>query len=80
MELFTTLFADECTCFHWADIVSDSRSVRKAMITTGAWIAATAIQWNPPLVTAECRDLEHVCALTLVPVRQDQLTAAGSSS
>jgi tRNA(fMet)-specific endonuclease VapC len=68
MELFTTLFADEHTCFHWADIVSDSRSAGHAMTTADAWIAATAIQWDLPLVTADYRDFEHVRALTLVPV------------
>jgi len=69
MELFTTLFADENTCFHWADIVSDGRSAGRSITTADAWIAATAIQWDLPLVTADYRDFEHVRALTLVPVR-----------
>jgi tRNA(fMet)-specific endonuclease VapC len=68
MELFTTLFVDEQTCRHWADIVSQSRAVGRTMTTADAWIAATALQWNLPLVTADYRDFEHVRALTLVPV------------
>jgi predicted nucleic acid-binding protein len=39
------------------------------MTTGDAWIAATAIRWDLPLVTADYRDFEHVRALTLVPVR-----------
>jgi tRNA(fMet)-specific endonuclease VapC len=69
MELFTTLFADEHTCRHWADIASDSRSAGHAMTTADAWIAATTIQWDLPLVTVDYRDFEHIRALTLVPVR-----------
>lgn len=69
MELFTTLFADERTCRHWADVVAESRSAGRAMTTADAWIAATAIRWDLPLVTADYRDFEHVRALTLVPVR-----------
>jgi predicted nucleic acid-binding protein len=69
VELFTTLFADEHTCRHWADIVAESRSVGRSMTTADAWIAATAIQWDLPLVTADYRDFEHVRGLTVVPVR-----------
>jgi len=69
MELFTTLFADEHTCRNWADVVSEGRLVGRTMTTADAWIAATAIQWNLPLVTADYRDFEHVRGLKLVPVR-----------
>jgi predicted nucleic acid-binding protein len=67
--LFTTLFADDSTCLHWADVVSESRSMGRSMATADAWIAAAAIQWDLPLVTADYRDFEHVRTLTLVPVR-----------
>src|ERR1700733_3296189 len=33
MELFTTLFADEHTCRHWADVVSESRLVGRSVTT-----------------------------------------------
>ena len=69
MELFTTLLADEQTCIHWADTVSENRSAGHPMTTADAWIAATAIQRDLPLVTADYRDFEHVRTLTLVPVR-----------
>jgi hypothetical protein len=46
-----------------------AESAGRAMTTGDAWIAATAIRWDLPLVTADYRDFEHVRALTLVPVR-----------
>ena len=69
VELFTTIFPDEQTCTHWAKLVSEGRSAGRPVTTADAWIAATAIQWELPLVTADYRDFEHVEGLTLVAVR-----------
>jgi len=38
------------------------------MTPSDAWVAATAQQWNIPLVTADYRDFEHLDGLTLIPV------------
>jgi predicted nucleic acid-binding protein len=68
MSLCTTLFADEQTCVHWADIVSESRIAGRPITAADAWIAATARQWDLALVTADYRDYEHIDGLTLVRV------------
>jgi predicted nucleic acid-binding protein len=69
VELCTTLFPDEKTCTHWAKVVSEGRSAGRPVTTADGWIAATAIQWELPLVTADYRDFEQIEGLTLVPVR-----------
>jgi predicted nucleic acid-binding protein len=68
IDLCTTLFPDEHTCAHWADIVAESRKAGRAITTADAWIAATARQWDIPLVTADYRDYEHLADLTVVPI------------
>jgi predicted nucleic acid-binding protein len=70
MELHTTVFADEGTCIHWADIVALSRLAGRPITTADAWIAAMARQWDLPLVTVDHQDFEHVQGITVVPVAQ----------
>jgi len=69
IELFTTLFPDEEACRHWADIVAESRRAGRTATSADAWIAATARQWDLPLVTADYRDFEHIRDLVLVPLK-----------
>ena len=68
VELCTTLFPDEETCVHWVGVVSESRLAGRPLTTADAWIAATARQWDLPLITTDYRDFEHLLGLTLVPV------------
>ena len=69
MELCTTVFADEGTCIHWADMfVAASRLAGRPITTADAWIAAMARQWDLPLVTVDHQDFEHVQGITVVPV------------
>jgi predicted nucleic acid-binding protein len=68
IDLCTTLFPDEETCSHWVRIISESRSAGQTITTADAWIAATARQWDLPLVTVDYRDFEHLEGLILIPV------------
>lgn len=68
INLCTTLFADEATCELWAGIMAVSRAAGRPITPSDAWVAATARQWNIPLVTADYRDFEHLDGLTLIPV------------
>jgi len=68
IELCTTLFPDEDTCVHWADIMAESQQQGLPMDAADAWIAATARQWNLPLVTNDLRDFQHVAGLNLMPI------------
>jgi predicted nucleic acid-binding protein len=68
VDLCTTLFPDDETCARWVSIISESRSAGQAITTADAWIAATARQWDLPLVTVDYRDFDHLEQLILVPV------------
>jgi tRNA(fMet)-specific endonuclease VapC len=68
LELCTTLFPDEQTCVHWVEVCSESRLAGRPITTADAWVAATALQWDLPLITADYRDFEHLPGLTLIPV------------
>jgi tRNA(fMet)-specific endonuclease VapC len=68
LELCTTLFPDEQTCGQWVEVSSESRLAGRPITTADAWVAATALQWDLPLITANYRDVEHLPGLTLVPV------------
>ena len=65
IEPFTTLFADDLTCEVWSRVVAQSRGMGRPITPADAWIAATAIQWFLPLVTADFRDYEHLDNLTI---------------
>lgn len=68
IELCTTLFPDEATCVLWADIMAESRIAGRPMSAADGWVAATARQWDLPLVAQDVRDFEHLDGLTLIPV------------
>jgi tRNA(fMet)-specific endonuclease VapC len=68
MDLCLTLYPDDRTCLHWRDIMAHGKAVGRGMSISDAWIAATAKQWNLPLVTADASDFNHVEGLTIVPV------------
>jgi predicted nucleic acid-binding protein len=68
LELYTTLFPNGETCELWSRIIADCFSLGRPMATADAWIAASARQWNLPLVTTDYRDFESVEGLSLVPI------------
>lgn len=68
IEFCTTLFADEETCRFWVDVVVESRISGRPIATADAWIAATARQWDLPLITTDYRDYEHISGIKLVKV------------
>ena len=69
VDLSTTLFPDQDTCLVWTDIVAQSRASGRPITTADAWVAAAALQWDVPLVTADHRDFEHLDNVTLIPVQ-----------
>lgn len=69
VDLCTTLYADAETCEHWVEISTRCRKSGRPMSAGDIWIAATALHWSMPLVTANHRDFDHLAGLTLVPVR-----------
>jgi tRNA(fMet)-specific endonuclease VapC len=69
LDLYTTLYTDAETCERWVEISIRSRRAGRPMSAGDIWIAATALQWQLPLVTANHRDFDHLDDLVLIPVR-----------
>lgn len=69
LDDYTTLYPDAETCERWVDISTRCRKSGRPMSAGDIWIAATALHWGMPLVTANHRDFDHLAGLTLVPVR-----------
>ena len=68
VPLYTTLFPEEATCRHWAEISAESLQAGRPMGTADVWIAACARQWGMALVTGNYRDFEHISGVTLLPL------------
>jgi predicted nucleic acid-binding protein len=66
--MFTTLLPDDDSPRYWADVVVESRRLGRPMSAADAWIAATAMQWELPLVTNNVGDFEHLGQLTLLRI------------
>ena len=65
---YTTLFPDERTCELWAEVKDERRRAGRPIDPADAWIAATAIQWDVALATANVRDFESIERLYLTPI------------
>jgi tRNA(fMet)-specific endonuclease VapC len=71
LALYTTLYPDERTCEFWVRVVDRCRRAGQPIQTADAWIAATAQQWQIPLVTTDFRDYEAIEYLEVVPILSD---------
>jgi len=60
------LRADNDLCTVWARIRADARAAGRALSPQDAWIAATALALDVPLVTNNLRDYEQVQNLRLL--------------
>jgi predicted nucleic acid-binding protein len=62
---FEIIHSDDDTCWLWAELRADCRSIGREMSAQDAWIAATAIALDAPLATNNRRDYEHIDTLQL---------------
>jgi len=67
--LYLTLYPDDRTCAIWVAVVDQCRRAGQPIHTADAWIAASARQWDCPLVTTDFRDYEAIDDLAVVPIR-----------
>jgi tRNA(fMet)-specific endonuclease VapC len=65
---YVTLMPDDETCEIWAEACAGCRAVGRPISAADAWVAATAKQWDLPLVTGNHRDFEAVAGLVLVAI------------
>ena len=63
---FLVLHSDDELCLRWAQIVEGGRRKGKPIQPGDAWIAATALLHNVPLVTNNARDFAGIDGLTLI--------------
>lgn len=63
---FTSLLPDDDSPHYWAEVMAESKRLGRPMSAADAWIAATALQWELPLITNNSRDFEHLSGLTLI--------------
>jgi tRNA(fMet)-specific endonuclease VapC len=66
LDRFTPLLPDDETARLWARIKSGSEKKGRPITFADAWIAATAVQLNIPLVTHNAGDYVGVESLTLL--------------
>ena len=57
---------DQALCQEWAKVRSDRQIVGRPISSQDAWIAATALRHNLPLVTHNVKDFERISKLQLI--------------
>jgi tRNA(fMet)-specific endonuclease VapC len=63
---FGAVYADDALCTSWAMLRADVRAAGRALSPQDAWIAATALGLDAPLVTNNRSDFQHVQRLRLL--------------
>lgn len=67
LEAFAIVIVDRDMCRTWARIMADAKRDGRPILTADAWIAATALTLNVPLVTHNRDDYASIRGLTLIP-------------
>jgi predicted nucleic acid-binding protein len=63
---FVFVSADETVCLHWAEVKNNAHRIGRPISSEDAWIAATALAYNVPLVTHNPDDFKNVPNLTVI--------------
>lgn len=69
LQAFTVHPSNRDLCSQWATIVSGAKKAGRAVSTSDAWIAATALALGVPLVTNNVKDYESIEGLRVLTVR-----------
>ncbi len=69
---FVTLFPDEQTCEILSGLKLLSRKSGRPISEQDAWIAATALRFQIPLITRNHRDFNFIDELELIPVEDPE--------
>ncbi len=60
------IYVDEELCNLWARITIDARKKGKPILTADAWVAASALMFDVPLVTHNRKHFENVESLKII--------------
>jgi predicted nucleic acid-binding protein len=63
---FGVIYADEKLCNIWASITNESKKKGRPVSTADAWIAATALMFEIPLVTNNRKDFDQIDGLSIL--------------
>ena len=66
LEPFVTLPFDRALCAKWAEVTVAAQAKGKRIECADAWIAATALLYDLPLVTHNSSDYKGVSGLTII--------------
>lgn len=72
---FVTLFPDEQTCEILSGLKLLSRRSGRPINEQDAWIAATALRYQIPLITRNHRDFNFIDELELIPVDEAETSS-----
>lgn len=68
LQNYVFYFSDEELCNIWAEVYEFSHRNGKSMSRSDAWIAATALVLEAPLITNNRKDFDHIPNLNIVPI------------
>ena len=66
IQNYTVLSFDVVLCYLWGEVRANRRAMGKPISSEDAWIAATALQYNLPLVTHNPKDFVDILGLDVV--------------
>jgi len=66
IQTFTILHSDDDLCRKWAEAVESGRRNGRPIDTADAWVAATALLYNVPVVTHNRKHFAGVDGLTII--------------
>lgn len=75
---FVFVSADEIVCLHWAESKYNARRIGHPISCEDAWIAATALAYDAPLVTHNLDDFLNVP--NLISLQRNKLNQASAKS
>ncbi len=66
IDQFLTIYPDSRTCEIWSKIRFESRRRGRQIDVADAWIAATALQFDVPLITRNIRHFDAIDNLEII--------------
>jgi predicted nucleic acid-binding protein len=66
VDHYTVLLVDIPTCRAWASIRAKRQAIGEPISPQDAWIAATAVRYNLPLITHNPRDYRSIDGLVII--------------
>jgi tRNA(fMet)-specific endonuclease VapC len=68
---YVILYANDALCDRWAEAMDSARRAGRPIAAADAWVAATALYQNVPVVTHNGSHFAGVAGLTVVSVKDD---------